>query len=153
MCIRDSVQTVDVPSSSSPPSAAPRLLYVEDEAEIAGIVVEMLGDEYDVDHASTGEDGLRLALGRRYDVIVVDRRLPGMSGVDLVGAVRTARIATPALMLTALGAVDDRVTGLDAGADWQTNPATQIAWGLGYISGRYGSPCGAWSHSQSTGWY
>ena len=40
-----------------------------------------------------------------------------------------------------------------AGADWQTNPATQIAWGLGYISGRYGNPCGAWSHSQSTGWY
>ena len=36
-----------------------------------------------------------------------------------------------------------------AGADWQTNPATQIAWGLGYISGRYGSPCGAWAHSQS----
>ena len=40
-----------------------------------------------------------------------------------------------------------------AGADWQTNPATQISWGLGYIAGRYGSPCGAWSHSQSTGWY
>jgi len=40
-----------------------------------------------------------------------------------------------------------------AGADWQTNAATQISWGLGYISGRYGSPCGAWSHSQSTGWY
>ncbi|WP_448262144.1 aggregation-promoting factor C-terminal-like domain-containing protein [Microbacterium aurum] len=38
-------------------------------------------------------------------------------------------------------------------ADWQTNPATQIAWGLGYISGRYGTPCGAWGHSQSTGWY
>ncbi len=40
-----------------------------------------------------------------------------------------------------------------AGADWQTNPATQISWGLGYISGRYGTPCGAWSHSQSVGWY
>ncbi|CAN5449394.1 hypothetical protein BH10ACT4_BH10ACT4_06530 [soil metagenome] len=40
-----------------------------------------------------------------------------------------------------------------AGADWATNPATQIAWGLGYISGRYGTPCGAWAHSQSTGWY
>ena len=40
-----------------------------------------------------------------------------------------------------------------AGADWQTNPATQIAWGFGYISGRYGSPCGAWSHSESYGWY
>ncbi|WP_322411579.1 lytic transglycosylase domain-containing protein [Microbacterium invictum] len=40
-----------------------------------------------------------------------------------------------------------------AGADWQTNAATQISWGLGYISGRYGTPCGAWSHSQSVGWY
>lgn len=40
-----------------------------------------------------------------------------------------------------------------AGADWQTNPATQIAWGLGYISARYGTPCGAWGHSQSSGWY
>ena len=40
-----------------------------------------------------------------------------------------------------------------AGADWQTNAATQVAWGLGYISGRYGSPCAAWSHSQSVGWY
>lgn len=40
-----------------------------------------------------------------------------------------------------------------AGADWQTNPATQIAWGLGYIADRYGSPCGAWAHSQSVGWY
>jgi resuscitation-promoting factor RpfB len=40
-----------------------------------------------------------------------------------------------------------------AGADWATNPATQITWGLGYISGRYGTPCGAWGHSQSVGWY
>ncbi|GAA3424786.1 aggregation-promoting factor C-terminal-like domain-containing protein [Streptosporangium sandarakinum] len=40
-----------------------------------------------------------------------------------------------------------------AGGDWQTNPATQIAWGLGYIKGRYGTPCGAWAHSQATGWY
>ena len=39
------------------------------------------------------------------------------------------------------------------GGDWQTNPATQIAWGLDYIAGRYGSPCGAWSHSESNGWY
>ncbi len=40
-----------------------------------------------------------------------------------------------------------------AGADWQTNPATQISWGLGYISGRYGTPCGAWAHSEAVGWY
>jgi hypothetical protein len=39
------------------------------------------------------------------------------------------------------------------GADWATNPATQITWGLGYITGRYGTPCGAWGHSQSSGWY
>ncbi|HET9657879.1 MAG TPA: transglycosylase SLT domain-containing protein, partial [Kineosporiaceae bacterium] len=40
-----------------------------------------------------------------------------------------------------------------AGPDWQTNPATQIAWGLSYIASTYGTPCGAWAHSQSTGWY
>ncbi|MBG6238362.1 hypothetical protein IWX78_001317 [Mycetocola sp. CAN_C7] len=40
-----------------------------------------------------------------------------------------------------------------AGSDWATNPATQISWGLGYISGRYGTPCGAWGHSQAVGWY
>lgn len=40
-----------------------------------------------------------------------------------------------------------------AGADWETNPATQISWGLGYIGGRYGDPCGAWAHSESVGWY
>jgi len=40
-----------------------------------------------------------------------------------------------------------------AGADWQTNPVTQITWGLGYIQGRYGTPCGAWGHSQVKGWY
>ncbi|MFF2632789.1 response regulator transcription factor [Microbacterium sp. NPDC058021] len=95
----------------------PRLLYVEDESDIASIVAEVLADDYEIDVASTGEEGLRLALGRRYDVMVIDRRLPGMSGVDLLEAVRTARITTPALMLTALGAVDDKVSGLDAGAD------------------------------------
>ena len=93
------------------------MLYVEDEAEIAEILIEVLADEYDIDHAASGEEGLRLALGRRYDVLLIDRRLPGLTGVELVEAIRTARIATPALMLTALGAIDDRVSGLDAGAD------------------------------------
>jgi two-component system response regulator QseB len=95
----------------------PRLLYVEDDVTIAAIAVEVLGDDYDVTHALTGEQGLELALNRRFDVMVVDRRLPGMSGIDLVRAVRTASIATPVLMLTALGSVDDRVQGLDGGAD------------------------------------
>ncbi|WP_029258428.1 response regulator transcription factor [Microbacterium sp. Cr-K29] len=98
---------------------APRgkLLYVEDDAEIAALTVEVLGDVYDVDHAPDGESALRLALSRRYDVMVVDRRLPGMDGVAFVHAVRTAHITTPVLMLTALGTVDDRVTGLDGGAN------------------------------------
>ena len=104
---------------------APRgkLLYVEDDAEIAALTVEVLGDVYDVDHAPDGESALRLALSRRYDAMVVDRRLPGMDGVAFVHAVRTAHITTPVLMLTALGTVDDRVTGLDGGAtDYLVKP-------------------------------
>ncbi|MGC5224977.1 response regulator transcription factor [Micromonospora sp. DT81.3] len=93
------------------------LLYVEDDAGIAAMTVQVLSEFYDVDHAPTGEAGLRLALGGRYDAMVVDRRLPGMDGVQFVRAVRTARITTPILMLTALGAVSDRVSGLDGGAN------------------------------------
>ncbi|WP_439593378.1 response regulator transcription factor [Microbacterium sp.] len=94
-----------------------RLLYVEDDPEIAAMTIEMLADAYDVAHADDAEGALRLALAGRYDVMVVDRRLPGMDGVDFVRAVRTARITTPILMLTALGTVDDRVSGLDGGAN------------------------------------
>lgn len=93
------------------------LLYIEDDAEIAALTIEVLAEVYDVDHAVDGESGLRLALDRRYEVMVVDRRLPGMDGVAFVNAVRTAHITTPILMLTALGTVDDRVTGLDGGAN------------------------------------
>ena len=93
------------------------LLYVEDDPNIAAMSVEVLSEFYDVDHASTGEAALRLALHGRYDVMVVDRRLPGMDGVDFIRAVRTARITTPILMLTALGSVHDRVSGLDGGAN------------------------------------
>lgn len=93
------------------------LLYVEDDEEIATMTVEMLSDVYAVDHAPDAEQALRLALRRHYDVMIVDRRLPGMDGVAFVRAVRTARITTPILMLTALGTVDDRVSRLDGGAN------------------------------------
>lgn len=93
------------------------LLYVEDDADIAGMTVEVLSESYHVDHATTGEEALRLALRDRYDVMVVDRRLPGMDGVDFIRAVRTARITTPILMLTALSSIGDRVSGLDGGAN------------------------------------
>jgi len=97
--------------------ALPRLLYVEDDAQIAQMAVEVLSESYSVDHAADGPSGLALALREHYDVLVVDRRLPGLDGVARVEAVRTARITTPVLLLTALGSVADRVAGLDAGAD------------------------------------
>lgn len=93
------------------------LLYVEDDADIAEMTVEVLADAYEVHHARTAEEGLRLALRDRYDAMVIDRRLPGMDGMAFIRAVRTARITTPILMLTALGSVDDRVSGLDGGAN------------------------------------
>ena len=98
-------------------SAPPRLLYVEDDAEIAEMTIEVLSDVYAVDHVADGNAGLSRALSGHYDLMLVDRRLPGMDGAQLVAAVRTARITTPILLLTALGAVRDRVEGLDAGAN------------------------------------
>lgn len=95
----------------------PALLYAEDDLEIAEMTIEVLSEQYDVDHESDGNAALAQALRRPYAVMVLDRRLPGMDGVELVRAIRTARIATPILLLTALGAIDDRVTGLDAGAN------------------------------------
>jgi len=98
-------------------SPRPSLLYAEDDERIASSVVEVLAETYDVDHCADGDRALALALGRRYDVIVLDRRLPGRDGDAVVEALRAARIRTPVLMLTALGSVHDRVSGLDAGAN------------------------------------
>jgi two-component system response regulator QseB len=100
-----------------------RLLFIEDDASIADMVVEVLQDHYTVDHASTGEDGLEMALHTHYDLMLMDRRLPGMDGVEVIRSVRRAGITTPVLMLTALGSIDDRVSGLDGGAnDYLTKP-------------------------------
>ena len=97
--------------------ARPRLLYVEDEPAAAQIAVEVLGENYRVTHVETGEEALELALRRAFDVMVLDRRLPGMSGTDLLTRIRRAGLATPVLLLTALGTVEDRVEGLDGGAN------------------------------------
>lgn len=95
----------------------PSLLYAEDDPEIAEMTCEVLSEQYTVDHVTNGRMALDHVLRRRYAVMVLDRRLPGLDGVELVRAIRTARIQTPILLLTALGAVDDRVVGLDAGAN------------------------------------
>ena len=97
--------------------ARPRLLYVEDDPTIAGMTVEVLSEVYEVTHLTDGRAARDRALAERFDVLVVDRRLPGLDGVALVQAVRTPPIKTPVLLLTALGAVSDRVDGLDAGAN------------------------------------
>ncbi|GAA4163539.1 response regulator transcription factor [Gryllotalpicola daejeonensis] len=95
----------------------PRLLLVEDDARLAPIIVEYLAGSYDVTHRADGARALETALAEEFDVMVVDRRLPGLDGVSLVQGIRRARIGTPIIMLTALGTVADRVDGLDAGAN------------------------------------
>ncbi len=95
----------------------PKLLFIEDDPDIAEMVVEVLSESYEVDQVDSGEKGLDKALHAHYDLMVIDRRLPGIDGVEVVTGVRRAGITTPILMLTALGAVDDRVSGLDAGAN------------------------------------
>jgi two-component system response regulator QseB len=104
-------------ASLSPDIALPSLLYVEDDQDIAQMTIEVLSESYAVEHADDLARGLELALRRHHDVIVVDRRLPGGDGAQIVSALRTARITTPVLMLTALGTVADRVEGLDGGAN------------------------------------
>lgn len=84
---------------------------------MAEIVTEVLAEHYEVSHARDGEEALRLAFRRPFDVMVVDRRLPGISGTELVAKVRRAGLSTPILLLTALGTVHDRVEGLDGGAN------------------------------------
>ncbi|WP_329109484.1 response regulator transcription factor [Micromonospora sp. NBC_01699] len=95
-----------------------RLLLVEDDADLTELLTEMLIDEgYVVDRAPDGQRGLHLGLTRPYDVMVIDRLLPVLDGLDLVTRLRSRAVPAKALMLTALGTVDDRIAGLDAGAD------------------------------------
>lgn len=97
---------------------AQKILLIEDDRQTAGYIVKGLGEEgMTVDHADTGRDGLFLATDGGYDAIILDRMLPGMDGMAVLGALRAGGIHTPVLMLSALGAVDDRVAGLNAGSD------------------------------------
>lgn len=95
-----------------------RILVVEDDAKIASFVVRGLKESgFSVDHASDGETGLTLAETTDYDAAVIDIMLPRLDGLSLVRRLRAARRATPLLFLSARAAVDDRVQGLQAGAD------------------------------------
>ena len=95
-----------------------RLLIVEDERKLALLVQEMLQDEnHTVDVAFDGEDGLQFAATGEYDVIILDLMLPGIQGLEVARKIRAAGDKTPILVLTARTSVEDRVTGLDTGAD------------------------------------
>ncbi len=94
-----------------------RMLLVEDERELAAMLVDLLsGEGYRVDHAPDGQAGLHRALTTTYDVIVLDRGLPAIDGLDLLGRLRRKGLRTPVLVLTAYDSVADRVEGLDGGA-------------------------------------
>jgi two-component system, OmpR family, response regulator len=95
-----------------------RILVVEDEHRIAQAIKKGLEQErYAVDVAYTGTDGFDLASSESYDIIILDLMLPGMDGITICRQLRTHNIHTPILMLTAKGQIQDKITGLDSGAD------------------------------------
>ena len=92
-----------------------KLLVVEDDRETALYLAKGLSESgYTVDQVGNGREGLFLATSGSYDAIVLDRMLPSMDGLAMLGARRAAGISTPALILSALGSVDDRVRGFQA---------------------------------------
>ncbi|MDV3457615.1 response regulator transcription factor [Sphingomonas sp. HF-S4] len=95
-----------------------KILLVEDDAAAAGYVAKGLQEAgFAVETCCDGRDGLFLASEGIFDLVIVDRMLPGLDGLSMLGALRAAKIRTPVLVLSALGTVDDRVKGLQAGAD------------------------------------
>lgn len=101
----------------------PSLLLVEDDPVLGPLIAELLGADYRIRLVADGRLGLSAALGESWDVLVIDRGLPGLDGVALISALRSKGVFTPVLILTALGATDEKVRGLDAGAnDYMTKP-------------------------------
>ncbi|HEX3788789.1 MAG TPA: response regulator transcription factor [Pseudonocardiaceae bacterium] len=94
------------------------MLLVEDDQDTASMLAELFrAEDYQVDVAFDGQRGLHLGLTRVYQVMVIDRGLPAIDGMDLIVRLRRSGVVARVLVLTALGALTDRVAGLDAGAD------------------------------------
>src|SRR5919205_2551774 len=94
------------------------ILLVEDEQRLARLLQRVLVEErHTVDVAYNGSDGFDLASDDAYDLIVLDLMLPDIDGIEICRRLRSQRVQTPVLMLTARGSVEDRVSGLNAGAD------------------------------------
>src|ERR1041384_4464721 len=104
--------------AGSPRGKRMRILLIEDNAKLARTIKESLEQQgYCADVAATAGQGDELAVVEHYDVIVLDVMLPGRDGLELCRSLRRQKVATPILMLTALGSTADKVAGLDAGAD------------------------------------
>jgi DNA-binding response OmpR family regulator len=98
--------------------ARPRVLIVEDDTRLAGMLSELLRSEgYAVEIAADGQRGLHLGLTEVFDVIVLDRGLPAIDGLEVLSKLRSSGVLTPVLVLSALGNAADRVEGLDRGAE------------------------------------
>jgi len=111
------VRSTGVSGSARPPKG-PAVLVVEDDPIVVRAIREGLATEgYDVTTAGTGEEGYFLASTRPFDLLVLDRMLPGRDGLEILRTLRTKGVLTPVLVLTARDTVEDRVAGLDAGAD------------------------------------
>jgi len=94
------------------------VLLIEDDTEAARFLIKGLRDSgYTVEHAAEGRAGLAQAGSGRYDLVITDRMLPHVDGLAIIAAMRAQGIATPVLVLSALGGVDDRIRGLKAGGD------------------------------------
>jgi len=101
-----------------PSAPTPTVLLVEDDRQLAEMVTALLVEEgYRVEVAGGGQAGLHLGLTRHYGVLIIDRGLPVLEGLELLRTLRSNGISTPALILTARGSLTDRVAGLDAGAE------------------------------------
>lgn len=123
----------------------PALLLVEDDPVLGPLIAELLEPDYRVTLAADGRDGLHRGLTEPWDVMVVDRGLPGMDGITVIAALRAKGIATPILILTALGDPDEKVRGLDAGAnDYVTKPfdARELAARLRALTRTFTPPAG-----------
>ncbi|MDN4630683.1 response regulator transcription factor [Sphingomonas sp. PsM26] len=95
-----------------------KILIVEDDSSTAAYLAKGLAQAgYAVETCADGRDGLFLASEGIFDLIIADRMLPGLNGLAMLGAIRAAGVSTPTLVLSALGTVDDRIDGLNAGAD------------------------------------
>src|SRR6267143_271666 len=95
-----------------------KILLIEDDAETAAHLRNGLREHgHVVDHAAGGRDGLFLAAGESYEVLIVDRMLPQLDGLAIVKTIRSAGVRTPVLFLTTMSGIDDRVEGLTAGGD------------------------------------